>query len=382
MASLRKSPKSKYWIACYTDQDGKQRQRSTKEINRKKAMSIAEQYEHSYSILKTEGQIRKVLGDIHEELHGEKLKCNTTREFMQDWLSNKEVECARATYQKYQNVITLFLEYIGAKADQDLIYLTSGIIREFRDDNIENKTKRTAMNAIKIVRMALEDAWRDSLISENPAKKLKRLNSNDMTSKRSAFKIEEIKKVLKVANDEWRGIVLVGLYTGQRLGDIVRLTWNQIDLHEGEITFVTSKTDRTVILPIAKPLEDYLLTLNMGDSIDAPVFSNGYRIIMDQGRVGTLSNQFNKILASAGLVEISTHRKDPKKHGRSGKRNLNKLSFHSLRHTTTSMLKSAGVGEAVAMDFIGHDSRAISQQYTHIDMKSKKDALSKLPNII
>ena len=48
----------------------------------------------------------------------------------------------------------------------------------------------------------------------------------------------------------------------------------------------------------------------------------------------------------------------------------------------TSLLKNAGVSEAVAMDIIGHDSKAISQHYTHIEQNAKRAALSKLPDLI
>jgi integrase len=57
------------------------------------------------------------------------------------------------------------------------------------------------------------------------------------------------------------------------------------------------------------------------------------------------------------------------------------VTFHSLRHTATSLLKNAGVSEAVARDIIGHESAAISRHYTHIDEDSKRKALSKLPDI-
>jgi integrase len=54
---------------------------------------------------------------------------------------------------------------------------------------------------------------------------------------------------------------------------------------------------------------------------------------------------------------------------------------YGLRHTATSMLKNAGVPEAVAMDIIGHDSEVISRHYTHIESKAKRAALRKLPDL-
>ena len=67
--------------------------------------------------------------------------------------------------------------------------------------------------------------------------------------------------------------------------------------------------------------------------------------------------------------------------GRSRRRKVNEISFHSLRHTATSLLKRAGVSESVAMDIIGHDSAAISRHYTHIDESTKRKAIGKLPDV-
>ena len=56
-------------------------------------------------------------------------------------------------------------------------------------------------------------------------------------------------------------------------------------------------------------------------------------------------------------------------------RNADGPSTHNL------LLKNAGVSEAVARDIVGHDSAAVSRLYTHIDDKSKREAVNKLPAI-
>ena len=65
--------------------------------------------------------------------------------------------------------------------------------------------------------------------------------------------------------------------------------------------------------------------------------------------------------------------------GHSGKRKLNQISFHALRHTTTSLLKNAGVAASIVQDIVGHESSAISDHYTHVDDSAKYEALAKLP---
>ena len=50
-------------------------------------------------------------------------------------------------------------------------------------------------------------------------------------------------------------MILFGLYTGQRLGDIATLRWNNLDLVRGELRLSTRKTDKTMVLPLARPSE-------------------------------------------------------------------------------------------------------------------------------
>jgi integrase len=94
---------------------------------------------------------------------------------------------------------------------------------------------------------------------------------------------------------------------------------------------------------------------------------------------GSLSKEFYRILVAAGLVRKRTHESTGK--GRSVRREQNDLSFHCLRHTATSLLKNAGVSDAVARDIIGHESVAVSRNYTHIDTTTKKRALDRLPDL-
>jgi hypothetical protein len=74
---------------------------------------------------------------------------------------------------------------------------------------------------VKVLLICLGEAVRQGLLAVNPAVRVKLLKSN-AESKRRAFTLAEIKRILKACSDEteWRGLVLFGLYLGQRLGDL------------------------------------------------------------------------------------------------------------------------------------------------------------------
>lgn len=380
MASLWKHPQSKYWVACFTDHTGKQRKKSTKTTDKKAALKFANTLEDAYRRRLSEAQFRKVLGDAYKEIHAEPLSSSTIASFLNGWVKRKEKEVSQSTFHKYKTVSSRFLEFLGESADKDLNYLNSKVFVGFRDAIAEKLSVASANGYLKVLRVAFKDAWRDNLMLDNPAAKtpiLKRSASEENT--RRAFTLDELKRVLAVATPEWKGIIVCGLYTGQRLGDLVRLRWNAVDLAQKEIRFLTSKTGRPVVLPIAKPLLEHLVGMESTDDPTAPVFPKAYKIVETNGKTAALSNQFYDIMAAAALVPLRGHRKIESKEGKA--RQANSVSFHCLRHTATSLLKNAGVSEAVAMDIIGHESKAVSLNYTHIDTDAKRNALERLPDI-
>jgi integrase len=232
----------------------------------------------------------------------------------------------------------------------------------------------------KIIRVAFQQAWRDGLIEENPAAKVKTLRQPDGQRERRAFTVEELRKLLADAQGEWRGLILAGLYGGQRLGDVASLQWESVNLKTATLTLTTQKTSRRQILPIPTPLLHWLKEAeSKGTAETKYVFPTAKAWLKGGQRVGTLSNQFQKLMADAGLAPKRSHTQT--KQGRNGTREVSELSFHSLRHTLTSLMKSAGVSPAIVQEFVGHDSKAVSQNYTHIDTETLRRAAETLPNI-
>jgi len=226
------------------------------------------------------------------------------------------------------------------------------------------------------LRVCFGEAVRQRLLTVNPASNVKILKSSK-ESKRRAFTLSEIKRVLKACEHdvEWRGLVLFGLYLGQRLGDLARLTWRAVNLETGEIAFTTKKTGRRVVLPLVQPLGDYLASLPASDDPDAFIFPGAAK----HKRTSRLSNEFRDILVDAGLVEPRDYKTTTK--GRSHAREASEISFHSLRHSAVTMLKAAGLSDAFAREIVGHESAAISRQYTHLTTDDLRGAMERLPDV-
>ncbi len=377
MASLTRKPKSKFWIACFTLPGGKRTQRSTKTTDKRLAQRLADEFELPSRKRVTEMQARRVVLDIHRMILGSDADTESVRSFFTRWLESKRRNVTASSMRGYKAAAAEFLESLGERADADLLFLTRRDILAYRDKVAGNLATATANKKLKILRVALGEAWRDGLIEENPAAKVSTIKDKT-ESVRRPFTLDEIGRILAMADNEWQGLTLMGLYTGQRLGDLARLTWKQLDLDQGLISFVTQKTRRVQILPITPSLREWI---DRQTDRSSEVFPGAFANLTPAGHVGTLSNQFQRILSDAGLVPKREHARDKESKGRSAKRVPSALTFHCLRHTATSLMKNAGVSPAIVQEFIGHESKIISDNYTHIDTEALRSAADKMPSI-
>lgn len=391
MASLRKRKTSNFWVACYTDVQGARRQRSTgieddgsKETKRK-AQEIADTFEKAARGIATAHQIHAVIKETYSGVReARQLSNRTIRSYFQHWVDGKKGEVADSTLKFYTSAKNKFLKFLGDRADQDLAVISKDDILAYRAHVAASRTSKTVNHNLKAVRMVFRSGVSDGLIAQNPAEFVKTLKhtENDSDAKRRPFTMGELKVLLTISDEEWHSMILFGLYTGQRLGDIAKLRWENIDFERGVFRGVqTQKTGRALNLPLAKPLLKFLKPLREGKKHDTLIHPKAAAIASTQKKTGTLSRQFYDLMAKAGIVEKKAHRVGTGK-GRDGLHRVSPISFHSLRHTMTSLLHNAGVGSAVAQELVGHDSPAIHQVYTHLEPDTLKRALDLLPDYV
>jgi len=381
VASIRRKRGSKYWFACFIQADGTRVQRSTKETDRKRAQNLADTFEQVARARITARQAQRVIGDIFHRVSGDSLPSTSVCSYFESWLARKKPETADSTYIFYRGKARRFLDWLGDRAARELITLTRANLLAFRTIEAERVNPSTVNHAIKFLRMVLEDAKRDGIIPDNPADTVKLVKRNGERLRRP-FTLQEIKRLIAVANDEWRSLIVFGLYTGQRLGDLARLTWANLDLQQNEVRLSSSKTGRRQIIPLAVALRRHIESLPSADDPAQPLHPRAFASVTKSGKVGTLSRQFYEIMASAALAPVKKHRASKDGTGRNGRRQPSEISFHALRHTATSLMKNAGIPAAVVQDIIGHESAAISANYTHIDASTKRTAISALPDVL
>jgi integrase len=388
MASLRRFPDSKYWFARFIGPDGKQRGCSTKEVDKRRAQKIADRFELSAQMARIGGlaarQARKVISEIYEIANREPLPSDTISDYFHRWADGLKITHGHKTAVRYSGIVKAFLAWLGDQGSQRLlIQLGSGELARFRDYYARDHSPASTNTALDCIQSALTDAFQDNLIDTNEAKRVTRLpDKAAKTQERRPFTDREIRAILKATegDKEWYGMVLCGLYHGFRLGDVADLCWPDIDLELRQFRFDTEKTGKAMNVPIAEPFHGYLLEI-AGDDPAGALFPQAYSLRQRDVPTSALSNQFYRIMEKAGVVEKRTNKKKQDGPGRAGRRQSPGLGFHCFRYTATSLLKRAGVSDAVAREIIGHESAAVSRLYTDIDTPTLQAAFAKMPDL-
>jgi len=388
MASITRDahqpPKSPFWIACFNGvgSDGRVRRlkRSTKTTDRKLAQRLADEWEQLEKLAGkgrlTESHCRKVIAQMYERTVGEPLHFRTAREYLSEWVESKKNETELRTYWKYRQTIDEFLAHAGVKADRLLREITPTDIRSWRDAlKRKGLAAPTVNDAIKTLRMPFKAAHDAGYIEINPCTKnsVRPVRDDARNVEKDVFTPEQIAALIEATpNEDWKGAILCGYYTGMRLRDVADLQWNAINSEEQKIIVTTRKTRKDVTVPIHPQFASWLQEQTRGIA-KAPVFP---RLAGKSGAGKSgLSMQFKRIMERAKIKGRLL------REANGAGRSQSSLSFHSLRHSFNSAMANAGVSSEVRQKLTGHASAKMNAQYTHHELEELRDAVSVIPSI-
>jgi integrase len=121
----------------------------------------------------------------------------------------------------------------------------------------EGCSPNTVNHAFKTLIEIFGAAHQNGLLESNPAS-VKSLKGEKPG--RKPFTREQVQALLSAASGDMFGLVLLGVFTGQRLMDIATLTWRQVDLEQGVIRFRVGKNDdEELVMPVHPQVADFLL---------------------------------------------------------------------------------------------------------------------------
>lgn len=244
---------------------------------------------------------------------------------------NKLADKTRRDYQRY-------LDMIGDKfGDVPLRQVEAkdarGAFKEWRDTMADNPRK--ADYAWSVLSRVLSVAKDRGKISVNPCERGGRLYEADRAEK--VWTPDQIKQFLGVASEPLQMAMLMALWTGQRQGDLLRLTWHAYD---GQFLRVKQgKTGKRVRIPVSGVLKRVLDEQKVSDKGNGRILSN------TRGKDWTedgFRTSWGKAYDKSALPDGD-----------------DSLTFHDLRGTAVTRLALAGSSTSQIASFTGHSLKDV-----------------------
>lgn len=209
------------------------------------------------------------------------------------------------------------------------------------------------------------------------------LRADDSVSRRE-LTIDEVERLYAAAakvGAEWKLLFMTGIYTGLRLGDCCRLTWDNVNIERQVIQVIPEKTKKHAHgKPVTIPIHASLLA-----ELQAAMCGNGERGMGNGGFINPkvadlyinrnwlLDDTLRRIFTTANITM------SVRMEGRSRKSVV--ASFHSLRHTFVSLSANAGVPLPVVQSIVGHCSTAMTRHYYHENLDALRRAVEAIPAV-
>jgi integrase len=313
---------------------------------------------------------RSVLDDIMVRADfGERLRTVSIKKCFSDWLDSK-TDLAPASLVKYVQLSGCFLDSLGDRKSKPITALSVQDVRRFFNARAREKlAPRTLIDSVKLVSNVLNAARKEGLISSNPAEAVELPKAKGV--ERETFTPTEVKLLVDAANGEWKTTILLGYFTGARLLDCSRMTWDSVDLVTKTLTFTPRKTGKRIMVPIHPELEVHLNGL-AGIDLPEKFITPGLARLKTGGQHG-LSEGFKRIMEEAGVSARMVKGM--------GVRNQSKRAFHGLRHSFISALANEGVHEDMRMKLTGQTTKAVHRGYTHHEIETLRRGINQLPGL-
>ena len=326
-------------------------------------------------------------------------------EFVEIWKRDYgSKELAPSTYKRYCRMLeTRLLPYFGhfyinkikptdIMKFYDLLEKDTQLVR--KKGNNGSKTKKplsgkTILEHHRLLRAMLHKAVYWQLIVANPAERVQPPKARK--PKRKSYDDEQTKillenlELLSSEDTKYKVAIILTVFTGVRLGELMGLEWQDVDFKNGIISINRSsqyladmgvftkvpKTEssiREIAIPefIISLLEEYKLWYEEQKSIYGELWMNSDRLFVQADgkpmHPSTISKWFVKYVGQIGLPVIN---------------------FHGLRHTNASLLVAQNIDIAVISARLGHAQISTTLDfYVHPLLSHNRKAGYALENLL
>ena len=323
-----------------------------------------------------------------------KAKAVTLGSWLDQWIVNIRETVKPKTLERYKSLINVNIKPY-ALADEVLTAMTANTLQKHFNELLahggaskQGLSPRSVNATRRLLIGALDSAMLEGVIQMNIARFSKSIKADP--PKLMVLNHEQgktlIKKALHRSRFSW-AIIVLGLGTGMRIGEIFGLEWKNVDLDKRtltvERTVVTTKSGiliqdssktktsrRTILLPdnVVYMLKRLKLWQKVRDIRLGTHYSTSPWVLSNpQGKPRSPSSfsghDFKQLLDEAGIDR--------------------KFRIHDMRHTHATWLLESGVNIKVVSERLGHSSIRITlDTYAHVGQSMQEEAVKALNKLL
>lgn len=312
----------------------------------------------------------------------------TVAQFLQVWLESSQVQSRRPrTYERYEEVVRLHI--VPTLGRYQLQKLTAQQVQAFYAEKLKAGLSPTTVDTFhNVLHSALKTAKKWKLVAENvcdfvDSPRTERYEAQPLT-------LEQSRRLLASAHGQpIEAILTLTLATGMRLGELMGLKWQDIDMKAGtlhlqrilsrvptklqrdgkkgyvEAAPKTKKSRRPLIIA---PFALEVLKQHRERQQEAKKKAGDRWIENDYvfcTSIGTRLNPYYSIQKPLKLLLKEAE--------------LPNVRFHDLRHSAATLLMGMGVHPKIVQEILGHSNISITMDlYSHVLPTMQKEAIDTL----
>ena len=341
--TVRLYKRGKTWYTDYTVNGKRKREPVSKDKKRAQLIAATKQ------------------SNLHKEKYGLPLDIveASIQNLISSFLNAKRNRVRTTTMNRYQEYLDHFAKFMSDNfASKSLAHEVRSIhIDECLQSFLDNGgAPKTANEELALSKQLFRYAKDNNHILVNPTDTIRKFPVEPATAV-AFYSEQEMNLILENSPQPWRDIYEFLYLTGLRNGELINLTWDNVDLENGQITIQSSgrwktKTEGFRIIPMHQKAIEILNR--------CPQHSGQNYVFTNQRRQKIPDGQPYKVLA-----------KVLRKLGIEG-------NIHRFRHTFASHLVMKGEPLYNVSKLLGHTNIDMTQKYAHLAPESLRKTVDKL----
>ena len=306
------------------------------------------------------------------------------KDWMKEWLENYvKPSLKQRTYTRYAEIV--WGHIIPALGEYDIEEITALKLQRYTKELLQKGNKRTrkglsanSVNGIiTVVQTSLKTAFKLGIVKEYAGDRIRRpkVQEKQVTcfTKQEQRAIEQ--EIFRRNKPKLYGII-ISLYTGIRLGELLALTWSDIDVTRGAMTINKTcyegrdKTGKYVRITESPKTNSSIR--------EVPVPKQLLMLMKDWKK-----ESYSKYVVSNGEGGVSL-----RGYQKIFERLLNKIKiphqgFHALRHTFATRALECGMDVKTLSEILGHKNTNITlNRYVHSLTEHKREMMNRVGRLI